>query len=399
VTEKVLCVDDEPNVLQAYQRQLRRRFVIETACGGAEGLERVASNGPFAVIVSDLRMPDMDGIVFLTTVRQRAPDSVRMILTGHADQEAAIQAVNEGHVFRFLTKPCAPEILAQALSAGIEQYRLVTAEKELLQQTLRGSIKVLTDVLSLTNPTAFGHASRVRRLVRRLCEQLGIEQPWQVDVAAMLSQIGCVTVPPSTLEKLYHGRALSAEEAQMLEAHPSVGADLVGNIPRLAPVAEIIAYQQKNFDGSGLPVDARAGQDIPLGARVIKVALDYDTLKWSGLTDFDAIVELRQQAHCYDPDVLAALEGSIGLEESLEACEVRAKDLMTNMILAEDVTTTDGILLVSKGQDVTPPMRQRLVNFARHGKIDEPICVLVRPAGHPHDPRDGAAIAERRIPT
>ncbi|MFH1417727.1 MAG: response regulator, partial [Planctomycetota bacterium] len=136
MSKKILCVDDDPNILNAYRRGLRRLFEIETAEGGAEGLEAIASQGPFAVVVSDMRMPGMDGIQFLTAVKKRAPESVRIMLTGNADQQTAMDAVNEGSIFRFLTKPCPPEHLAKALTAGIEQYRLITAEKELLGKTL-----------------------------------------------------------------------------------------------------------------------------------------------------------------------------------------------------------------------------------------------------------------------
>ena len=160
MTEKILCVDDEPNVLQACRRQLRKRFHIETADGGEQALQAIAGQDPYAVIVSDMRMPGMDGIQFLARAKELTPNSVRIMLTGNSDQQTAIEAVNEGNIFRFLTKPCPAESLAKAIAAGVEQYRLVTAEKELLEKTLRGSIKVLTEVLSLVNPTAFGRAAR-----------------------------------------------------------------------------------------------------------------------------------------------------------------------------------------------------------------------------------------------
>ncbi len=378
MSEKVLFVDDDPNVLQAFRRQFRKEFDVETAGGGVEGLEIVASRGPFAVVVSDMRMPGMDGIQFLSTVRQRASESVRVMLTGNADQQTAIEAVNEGQIFRFLTKPCPAEALAKTLAAGVRQYQLVTAEKQLLGKTLRGSVQVLTDVLSLINPTAFGCASRVRRLVRRLCKKLNVDQPWECEIAAMLSQIGCVTVPPDTLDKIYHGQPLTPEESAMFEGHPSVGRDLVANIPRLEPVAEIIAYQQKGLDGSGSPSDSPAGNELPLGARILKVALDYDSLTWSGLGEVDAIVELRKWSDRYDPEVLAALEVLADFAESFEIQQVRMSDLTTRMALADDVTTISGTLLVSKGQEVTTSMRQRLMNFARDGQVQEPVRVLVR---------------------
>jgi response regulator RpfG family c-di-GMP phosphodiesterase len=377
VSDKILCVDDEANILEAYKRGLRKQFPIETALGAEQALTTLHEHGPYAVIVSDMRMPGMDGIQLLSKVREHSPDTVRIMLTGFADLQTAVEAVNEGNIFRFLTKPCAPQILAKALTAGIEQHRLVKAEKELLGKTLRGAIKVLSDVLSLTNPTAFSHASRVRRLVRKLCQELSVEDGWQYEIAAMLSQIGCVTVPPDTLDRIYHGHLLRPEEVQMLEAHPRVGHDLVANIPRLEGVAEIIQYQQKRFDGSGIPSDSVAGQDIPLGARILKVALDYDELEWSGLADIDVLIELRGRPGWYDPEVLKVLQHAGGPETPIEIREVQLGQLTPMMTLAEDVTTVDGTLVVAKGQEVTASLCQRLKNFARRRSLTEPIRVLV----------------------
>src|SRR5208283_5528581 len=129
---KILFVDDDPDILAGFQRQLRKTFTVETALGGEQGLKAVSEQGPFSVIVSDLRMPGMDGIRFLSCVREAAPDSVRLMLTGNADLQAAIGAVNEGHIFRFLTKPCNPQTLSNAITAGIRQYQLICAERELL---------------------------------------------------------------------------------------------------------------------------------------------------------------------------------------------------------------------------------------------------------------------------
>src|SRR5689334_22713738 len=124
---KILCVDDDPNILQGYKRAFRRDFEIHIAEGGIEGLAMIENEGPFAVVVSDMRMPVMDGIQFLIRVRELAPQSVRMMLTGNADQQTAIDAVNQGNIFRFMTKPCPPDVMATMLNAGIEQYRLITA--------------------------------------------------------------------------------------------------------------------------------------------------------------------------------------------------------------------------------------------------------------------------------
>ncbi len=262
---KILCVDDDPNILAGYGRQLRKEFSLDTALGGEAGLELLHSRGPFAVVVSDMRMPGMSGVEFLRRVRERAPESVRIMLTGNHDQQTAMDAINEGHIFRFLTKPCPSPELASVLRAGLEQYRLVTAEKELLEQTLRGSIQVMAEVLSLTNPMAFGRAVRIQRLVRKVAELLKVEDLWQLDVAALLSQIGCVTVPESILAKVYGGQDLPGDERQMYERHPEVGSALIAKIPRLQEVGYIVACQDKHFDNPAAK-DGRTETAIPLGA-------------------------------------------------------------------------------------------------------------------------------------
>jgi response regulator RpfG family c-di-GMP phosphodiesterase len=377
MSQKVLCVDDEPNILEAYQRALRKEFRIETAASGAEGLAAVASRGPYAVVVSDMRMPGMDGVQFLAEVKKIAPDSVRMMLTGNADQQTAIDAVNEGYIFRFLNKPCPPEVLAKALRAGIEQHRLVRAEKELLEQTLSGSIQVLTDVLSLVNPTAFGRAARVRRLVLKLAAALKVENAWQIEIAALLSQLGCITVPEEILAKVYQGRALQVEELRMMQAHPQVGHDLIARIPRLEPVAQIIAYQEKRFNGSGLPDSGKRGEAIPLGARILKLALDFDKLIESRIGHSEAYREIERRGDWYDPFVVEALKPALAEEISYEARSVKVEELSSGMILAEDIVSVKGLLLIPSGQEVTGSLRLRLQNYVQGRMITGPIKALV----------------------
>ncbi|MBI4643651.1 MAG: response regulator [Deltaproteobacteria bacterium] len=377
ITEKILFVDDDANVLAGYQRQLRKGFHIDTALGGEPGLQAVTQNGPYAVIVSDLRMPGMDGIQFLSRVREIAPDSVRMMLTAFADLQTAIQAVNEGNVFRILTKPCETEILTRALGAGLSQYRLIMAERELLEQTLMGSIKVLIQILSLLNPEAFGRASRITRYAREIAAVLKVPEAWQLETAAMLSQIGCIMLPKTALKKIYHGQPLNPEEMQVFTMHPFIASDLLKNIPRLETVAEIIAYQTKRFDGSGNPQDQRQGKKIPLGGRILKVVLDFDTLKASGLQESAAIMELKKRPGWYDPAVLAALEAVIWIEARYTVREVSIEELVDSMILDDDVWTKTDTLLITKGEEISTLIRRRLKNFAETVGVKEPIRVLV----------------------
>ncbi len=378
MNRRVLFVDDEAKVLNSFKRQLRQHFQVETALGGYHGLEIVKKNGPFAVVVSDMKMPGMDGIQFLTKVREIAPDTVRMMLTGYADQQTAIQAINEGNIFRFMVKPCPTEAMIKSLEAGIEQYRLITAEKELLEKTLQGSIKVLTDILSLVNPKAFGRAARVRRLVKRLLDQMEVEKSWHIELAAMLSQVGCVAVPEDVLDNVYKGYVLDGNKERIFRTHPQIGHDLIANIPRLEAVAEIIAYQEKGYDGSGPPPDGKKGKDIPLGARVLKVALDYDTLISAGKSRDEALQEMRKRIGKYDPSVIGALAEATKEEPKYEIRSVKPDELRTGMILAEDVRTDSGMLITTRGQEVTLALRKRLLNFS----ITKPIRVIVPRSSH-----------------
>jgi len=377
MVEKILFVDDDPNILSAYQRQLRKQFTIDTVLGGELGLEAIATRGPFAVIVADMRMPGMDGVQFLAKVRERVPDSVRIMLTGNADQQTAIDAVNEGNIFRFLTKPCPPDIISKALTAGIEQYRLVVAEKELLEQTLKGSIKVLTDVLTLVNPTAFGRASRAQRLVSALSAELKAEKSWQIEIAAMLSQIGCITISEDILKKIYSGVNLTEHEAQAFHAHPHTGKTLISGIPRLESVAEIISYQEKHFDGSGVPAHSKSGADIPLGARMLKLALDFDLLVSSGMSNAKAFNVILERQGWYDPTIVSALKEALSTEENYEVKFVMAHELEKGMIVAKDIKAISGNLLLTKGHEIMPLLRIRLINMAQTKEIHEPIKVFV----------------------
>lgn len=377
MNEKILFVDDEPNILEAYQRVLKKDFLIETAKSGDEGLSRIEKNDPYAVVVSDMRMPGMDGVQFLAKVKEIVPDSVRIMLTGNADQQTAIEAVNEGQIFRFLTKPCTPELMTKTLRDAIAQYRLIQAEKELLEKTLQGSVQVLTDILSIVNPTAFGRASRVGRLINKMSKHLQIEKTWELELGAMLSQIGCVSLPEETMIKVYAGESLSADEYQMFQHHPQIGHDLIARIPRLNGVAEIIAYQEKKFDGGGIPVDKVKGEEIPIGARILKIILDYDRLVRGKFTATESLVEMQQRESWYDPALLEVFISMIKAEEPLKKMTIMVDDLQTNMIVAEDVISHNGLMLVATGQEINESLQIRLQNFVAREAIDPYIRVLV----------------------
>src|SRR5450755_4488939 len=148
----ILCVDDDPCILDGFRRQLRKKFQIRTALGGAEGLEAMRNEGPFGVVVSDLQMPGMDGIEFLTQVRALSPSTIRVMLTGRADISTAMAAVNQGNIFRFLVKPCPPTIIEKVLEAALDQHKLLVSEQLVMRETLLGCVQVLMEVLSIVQP-------------------------------------------------------------------------------------------------------------------------------------------------------------------------------------------------------------------------------------------------------
>ena len=305
-----------------------------------------------------------------------------MMLTGNADLHAAVEAVNQGHIFRFLTKPCATEVLVAALDTGIAQYRLVTAERELLEKTLRGIIKVLGEMLALLNPEAFGRASRITRHVKDIALRMEADNVWQLETAATLSQIGCIMLSEDALTKLYRGRELSAEESQLFNMHPLLASDLLNNIPRMQKIAEIISCQEKHFDGSGIPHDDRQGLEIPLGARILKAVLDFDTLEAGNTPKSEIMRILKTRPGVYDPRVLTFLGAVVAAEEGFEIRYVTTAQLKDGMILAQDVITVDGRLLIARGYQVNKTMRERLRGFAVKPGVKEPIEVrLPLPTG------------------
>jgi response regulator RpfG family c-di-GMP phosphodiesterase len=380
VKEKILFVDDDLSVLEGYRRVLHEEFQPDTAVGGEDGLDAIAKAGPYAVVVSDMRMPTMDGVQFLSCISRISPNTVRVMLTGYGDLQSAIGAVNEGHIFRFLTKPCEADVLNKTLIACLVQYRLVTAEKELLEQTLTGSIKVLTDVLSLANPAAFSRAARIRRYVQHLAAQLGLDARWQYEIAAMLSQLGCIALPSEIIEAAYCGKQLSRDEQTAFDMHPSVARNLLGNIPRLDCVAWMVGQQRF---GAAVP-DAQVSPSMRIGADILRVAIALDDLKINGHNDTEAFAKLKQDPQ-FDPTIVIALRSLPAESGGMESKAVRIPDLFPGMILQEEIRTKGEVLVAGNGQEVTYPLIVRLNHLHQRGKIPGEVLVL--------DPSHSQAVA------
>jgi response regulator RpfG family c-di-GMP phosphodiesterase len=375
--EKILMVDDESSILAGYERIFRNEFQIDTVTGGLAALRALQATGPYALVVSDMRMPVMDGATLLAKIKLLEPDTIRIMLTGNSDIQTAVSAVNEGSIFRFLTKPCDKETLGKALTAGLAQYRLVTVEKELLEKTLQGSVQVLTEMLGLVNPVAFGRATRVRHYMHHVVTRMELASPWRFEVAAMMSQLGCVTLHPDTIEAVYAGRPLPPAEQARFDAHPRVAFDLLSKIPRLESVAWMIAHQNDPAPAAGGVPDLET-EDMRLGANLLRATQAFDDLVGKGVSRKEASNRLSRQYKDFNPRIFAALK-DVDVEAGKATPVVRVCNIDElspfGMVLDQELRTKTGVLLVAKGQEVTAALIVRLKSFLENEAIGRTVTV------------------------
>jgi response regulator RpfG family c-di-GMP phosphodiesterase len=377
VNRRVLFVDDDPNILEAFRRQLIEMCEVETAQCGQEALDSLEGVEGFAAVVTDMRMPEMDGAELLARLRHISPLTVRVMLTGDEGQSAAAEAVNQGMIFRFLRKPCPPDQMAATLEAAFAEHERLCGEREMLEETLKGSIKILVDILSLLSPLAFGRASRIRRLTSELARRLEFPHTWQIEIAAMMSELGSVMLSENLLERKYAGKYLNEDEIRSVNRGSRVALDLLNNVPRLRTVATIIA----ECESPPSPVAAISITDdshVADCAQILRVAREFDTLTNSGLSVKTALKEMQRDLSQFDSRALRALIESQMQERETPALSVRIEDLRSHMVLLENVRRSSGVLLIARGQEVTPTLRERLLMLRRRGEIGPEVKVLVR---------------------
>ncbi|MBX2802752.1 MAG: response regulator [Myxococcales bacterium] len=371
---RILCVDDEPNVLEGLMAFLRRRFRVFTALNGAAAMVVIEEQGPFEVVVSDMRMPGMDGAAFLAEVRNQAPDTTRILLTGHAEVPAAISAVNDGEIFRFLTKPCPPAVLQKAVMEGCRQYQLRLAEKQLLEETLKGSVSVLAEVMALASPEVFGRANRIQRTVRWVVFEMGLEDRWRFELAAMLSQIGLVGVDEDIVRRWMRGLPLDPHEQKAVEEHPDIARKMLSKIPRLEAVAQMVALQRRDVRLSTALRAMERNDHEQIGGHILRAALDLDAFVGDGLEALIALDTMSRTRDRYNPVVIEALL-TVYQRNSRPTRSVGADQLDKGMVLLEPIRTIGGVVVVPKGHEITGPVRARLLRFAQGRGVREPILV------------------------
>ncbi len=371
---RVLIVDDEANVQRSLSMLLRKEFDVTTASSGAEGLEAMSQSPEWDIVMSDMRMPGMDGAEFLTKARLLAPQSVRVLLTGQADTESTIAAVNDGQVFRFMQKPCSPMALRRVLGEAAEQRKLLTAESMIIESTLSQAILVLSEVLGTVHPLASLRCERLRAVVLNLCHSQGYEDIWQLDLAAALSHLGCIPLPAAIVNAGIRSEELSESDQKAWDEHPACGAGLIASIPRLEGVASIIGHQRtpppEEWLGKPMvdwPVDV-------LGAEVLRTSLDY----LDGLSKRDSIsgvLATMSVAKTYQESILEALADLPVVDTSGQEMGIRASALRAGMVLLDDLKPKVGTTLACAGATVSQTLVRLAQNFSARGELHEPFRV------------------------
>ncbi len=381
MNKKILVVDDDTNILSSITRNLHGKYELSTASSAHDALDILKKKSDFALVLTDYKMPLVNGLELLQKVRESYPATIRMMLTGQADMEAVVKIINQGSIFRFLTKPCYPELLIKNINDAIEQYRLVHAEKELLSKTLSGCIQVMTDILVLSKPQAFNRSIRIKTIVKKILSCLSVENSWQIEIAAMLSQIGCVTIPDIILDKIYHNHPIPPEDKIIFLLHTKTSSEIINKIPRLEEVANIIAYQEKYYNGTGFPNNNVKEDEIPLGARILRVAMDYDQImQIETATSIEALNKLKKRENWYDVNIILALEkglaGGSSKKQKYIFKKVLLKSLNEKMYLAASISSASGMILGEKNQRITKTLIITLKNYARNNEIKEPIDIF-----------------------
>jgi response regulator RpfG family c-di-GMP phosphodiesterase len=415
---RLLCVDDEANILNALRRLFRSQgYDVQTAGSGAQALELLEKSA-VDLVISDMRMPEMDGAQFLEQVRRRWPDTMRILLTGHSDMNSTIAAINQGGIYRYVSKPwndsdmlmVARQALElrtllsekarleeltrrqnlelQTLNAGLED--VVAQRTASLQQTMSSleeahrqlkkgfitSITVFANLIELRQRTVAGYSRRISELARQLARKLnvGAAEMQDITIAAMLRDIGKLGLPDRIVNKAF--KALSNEERAEVMMHPVKGQAALMALEQLADAALLIRSQHECCDGSGFP-DHLRGAEIPRGAAILAVANDYYALQHGQL---EATCYSAPKAHAfivdgrgkrYDPEVVDAF---VAVMESVTGnapppCEekIPLDRLASGMVLASDLTTREGVLLLCAERVLDAGLIQKIRSYAVAG--------------------------------
>jgi len=414
MTATILCVDDEPSILSALRRLFRARGLqVKVAEGGAAGLALLESE-TVDLVISDMRMPEMDGVAFLEQVRQRWPDTMRLLLTGYADINSIMGAINRGEIYRYIAKPWDDNDIVlivqgalrhraleveqkrlqclvqqqndelKALNASLEtKVQLRTADLARANERLKGnfitSIRVFSSLIELRDSKLAGHSRRVADLARRIAVRLGLDnkQAQEIFVAGLLHEIGKVGFDDVLMDTPVV--MMNTRQLDIYRLHPVRAAQMLMPLEELKSAVEAIATQLERFDGGGYPSQLARDQ-IPLGGRILSVASDYDSLQIGTLGQCqlnarDALASIvKGSRQRYDPlvvDALVLLQAGVGTVTTPVAAEkpteqaLKTPDLRADMVLSRDLITASGLLMLTAGHVLDDAVLRKISSFEK----------------------------------
>jgi len=378
----VLVVDDTEANVDILVEALGESYDVSVAMDGREAMETIAEEAPDLILL-DIMMPEMDGYEVCQRLKahERYAKIPIIFLTALTEIENKTKGFQMGAV-DYITKPFE---IAEVKARVKTHLKLCLSElelRELVVKTLGGAIEVLTNILSVANPTTFSRTSRLRRHVNDLMSALNLTAFWQIRMAAMLSQIGSITVSSETIERIFRGQEVSPEEREPYNRHPQLGYELIRKIPRLTEVAEIISRQQDLEKATDFQGDDQARRLIGVGSRILKLALDYEKLTYSGKTPAAAMAMLKNNEKEYGAKLLEKFSHIVESEPELESTHMSArkiypKDIVVGMVLAKDVFTSNGILLIKASTKINPFLFEILHNSSKSEYKEETFEVYV----------------------
>ena len=374
----ILVVDDVPENLQVLAGMLKEQGYVARPVPNGKMALMAARSEPPDLILLDITMPEMNGYEVCEELKKDPllKDIPVLFISALSETIDKVRAFQAGGV-DYVTKPFQFEEVSARVRTHLELRRTQRDLQTLLNKTFVSSLKTMTDILSMVDPVLFDRSNRIKRYVRQLCDVLDVSpaRTWHCEMAAMLSQIGCVTVPKAVLQKKQEGIALSDEEERRFRMHPGVAAELIAGIPRMETVAAIIRGQLEPVKGE--PLSAMEGAELTvLGTRMLRLALEYDALRQSGSNAVAAFQTLQEGWREYAPPLLKALRGIVEREEKETVRLVKITELRTGMILMENVMTQSGLLVLNRSNELSSNLLSLLKHYAAQHPLREPIRVL-----------------------